>query len=137
MTVSEGQLDWTSVSAFSGPQKSPGFTLWRDFMRWQRELNAQLRPLGLTQPQFAVLAVCGWMTRNAEEVTQQEIVDFLGLDRMHISQIATRLEENGLIERPAATADTRAKRILLTAKGRELLIEAMPLVEEFDRKFFT
>nr|WP_255520024.1 MarR family transcriptional regulator [Serratia sp. PAMC26656] len=106
-------------------------------MRWQRELNAQLRPLGLTQPQFAVLAVCGWMTRNAEEVTQQEIVDFLGLDRMHISQIATRLEENGLIERPAATADTRAKRILLTAKGRELLIEAMPLVEEFDRKFFT
>lgn len=106
-------------------------------MRWQRELNNRLRPLGLTQPQFAILAVCGWLTRNAQEVTQQEVADFLELDRMHISQILTRLEQNGLIERLATTTDLRTKQIRLTTVGDGLLVRAMPIVEEFDRTFFA
>lgn len=135
--MSARQADWKSISAFPEPRESPGFIFWRDFMRWQRELNSRLRPLGLTQPQFAILAVCGWLTRNAQEVTQQEIADFLGLDRMLISQISTRLEQNGLIQRQAAKTDLRAKRVMLTAEGKVLLARAMPLVEEFDRTFFA
>lgn len=129
--------EWSALSTFPGPEASPGFALWRDFMRWQRELNARLRPLSLTQPQFAILAVCGWLTRNGRDVTQQEVVDFLGLDRMHISQIATRLEKNGLIERQTADTDLRAKAVRLTDEGKRLLALAMPLVEEFDETFFT
>ena len=134
--MSTEKLDWTKISAFSGPKLSPGFTLWHDFMRWQRELNARLRPLELTQPQFAVLAVCAWLARDGHEVTQYAVVDFLGMDRMHISQIASRLELSGLIERKKATTDIRAKHVRLTEKGRKLLAQAMPVVEEFDRAFF-
>ena len=130
-------LDWGKISSFSKPSLSPGFTLWHDFMRWQRELNARLRPLGLTQPQFAVLAVCAWLSREGHEVTQQAVVDFLGMDRMHISQIATRLERSGLIERRMSTTDLRAKHVELTEKGRKLLANAMPIVEAFDRAFFS
>ena len=135
--MSAEQVEWETLSAFREPRESPGFILWRDFMRWQRELNNRLRPLGLTQPQFAILAVCGWLTRDGLEVTQQEIADFLGLDRMHISQISTRLEQDRLVERQAATTDLRAKRVKLTAEGRALLVRAMPIVEEFDRAFFV
>lgn len=126
-------MDWDSAAAFKGPQDSPGFTLWRDFMRWQRELNAELKPLGLTQPQFAVLAVIGWLTREGEEITQGDIVAFVGMDRMHISQIASRLEVNGLITRTASKADQRAKRVALTEVGQAVLTRALPIVEAFDR----
>ena len=135
--MSEEKMDWPSISAFAEPTQSPGFSLWRNFMRWQRGFNSQLKPLGLTQPQFAVLAVCGWMTRDGQGVSQQEVVDFLGMDRMHISQIATRLEQDGLILRQIAPNDSRAKHITLTAEGRSALARAMPLVQAYDKAFFA
>lgn len=126
--------DWPS--RYATPGQSPGFRLWRDFMRWQRGLNTALRPLGLTQPQFAALAVCGWLTRGAEDAAQQSVIDLLGLDRMHVSQLVSRLERDGLIERQKSGGDQRAKRIRLTFKGNEKLAEAFPLVEQFDLEFF-
>lgn len=135
--MSEGLRNWASISGFAGPSESPGFVLWRDFMRWQRELNSRLRPLGLTQPQFAILAVCGWLTRDDREVTQQDIAAFLEFDRMHVSQIVTRLEKTGLILRRVAEGDLRAKQVTLSARGQDVLRRAMPIVEEFDRTFFA
>ncbi|MGR3375148.1 MarR family winged helix-turn-helix transcriptional regulator [Salipiger abyssi] len=126
--------DWPS--RYAGPHDSPGFTLWRDFMAWQRGLNAVLRPLGLTQPQFAILAVFGWLAQDGREVTQQAVVDLVGLDRMHVSQISKRLETDGLIRRLPAQSDQRAKPVALTAEGEALLARALPLVEEYDRACF-
>ena len=105
-------------------------------MGWQRGLNAALRPLGLTQPQFAILAVCGWMTHDGQEITQQGVADFVGLDRMHVSHHPKRLEADGLIERQASRSDQRAKKIVLSGKGHDLLAKAMPVVEQFDRAYF-
>lgn len=135
--MNENKMDWHRISAFAEPGQSPGFNLWRTFMRWQRGLNTQLKPLGLTQPQFSVLAVCGWKTRHGQGVSQQEIVDFLGFDRMHISQIATRLEQDGLILREVAPSDLRAKHLSLTTQGRSVLSRAMPLVQAYDQAFFA
>ncbi|WP_229740575.1 MarR family winged helix-turn-helix transcriptional regulator [Gemmobacter megaterium] len=106
-------------------------------MLWQRGLNARLKPFGLTQPQFAILAVCGWLTRDGQDATQRDVIDFLGMDRMHVSQIATRLERDKLIERPTSTADQRSKRVRLTPLGRERLVGAMPVVETYDQQFFA
>jgi DNA-binding MarR family transcriptional regulator len=135
--MKKARQDWKEISRYAGPQASPGFNLWRDFMRWQRGLNSALRPLGLTQPQFAVLAIVGWMTRDDAVITQQDLVDFLRLDRMHISQMATRLEDDGRLERIDAPHDKRAKQLRLTVQGQSLLAQAMPLVEAFDADFFS
>jgi len=134
--VTSGQINWQSASAFDGPGESPGFTLWRDFMRWQRGLNAKLRPHGLTQPQFAILAVCGWLGRDGRHTTQQDVATFLGLDRMLVSQIASRLERQGLIDRQVSSGDQRAKCITLTRQGTTVLERALPVVESFDAAFF-
>lgn len=127
--------DWPSRHA--GPGQSPGFRLWRDFMRWQRGLNAVLRPVGLTQPQFAALAVVGWLTRSTATTSQQVVIDLSDLDRMHVSQLLTRLERDGLIRRETAASDHRAKDLSLTPLGRETLARALPLVEAFDAEFFA
>jgi MarR family transcriptional regulator, organic hydroperoxide resistance regulator len=126
--------DWPSRHA--EPGKSPGFRMWRDFMRWQRGLNAVLRPVGLTQPQFAALAIVGWLTRTTATTSQQAVIDLSDLDRMHVSQLLARLERDGLIRRETAAGDQRAKDIALTTKGRETLARALPLVEAFDAEFF-
>ena len=125
-----------SGSAYSGPSGSPGFRLWRQFLDWQRQLNALLKPLGLTQPQFAILAVCGWLTRDGEQITQNGIAHFTGMDRMHISQIVARLEKDGLLEKRIDPQDQRANLLSLSEQGRVQLRIAMPVVEAFDKGFF-
>lgn len=104
-------------SVFAGPNDSPGFRLWRDFLDWQRQLNARLKPLGLTQPQFAILAVSGWLTREGEPITQHGIASFTGMDRMHISQIISRLEKDGLIEKQNKARTTSAQTWFHLAKA--------------------
>ena len=95
-----------------------------------------MKPLGLTQPQFAILAVCGWLTRDGEQITQNGIAHFTGMDRMHISQIVSRLEKDGLLEKRIDPQDQRANLLSLSEQGRVQLRIAMPVVEAFDKGFF-
>lgn len=124
-------------SQFAGPEASPGFVFWRDFMRWQRELNALLKPHGLTQPQFAVLACCAWLTRESPTVTQMRLVEALGLDKMHVSQVASRLESSGLLRRVGRSDDQRVKELSVSERGHTLLDICFPIVETHDLGFFA
>jgi DNA-binding MarR family transcriptional regulator len=125
------------ASVYAGPQRSPGFRFWHRFMDWQRGLNAVLRPLGLTQPQFALLAVCGWLAREGDTVTQAGVVAETGMDKMHVSQIVSRLEREGLVARGTDARDQRAKALRLTPEGWTRLNAALPLVERYDTAFFS
>lgn len=127
---------WSVVSKYRAPNESPGFRLWQGFMNWQRQLNAYLKQFGLTQPQFAILAVCGWMTRDDRLIVQHDVVSFTGMDRMHISQIVSRLERDGLLERQPSMDDHRSKIVKLTASGSDKLARVLPGVEKFDLEFF-
>jgi DNA-binding MarR family transcriptional regulator len=124
------------TSAYEMPARSPGFRLWTDFLRWQRLLNAELNSFGLTQPRFAILAVCGWLCRDGSTTSQQEIAAATGMDKMLVSQIAKRLEKAQLIERLATGPDGRIKPIAPSAQGWLRLAEVLPVVEAFDRQFF-
>jgi len=106
-------------------------------MRWQRELNGLLKPYGLTQPQFAVLACCAWMTREADAVSQTKLVETLGLDKMHVSQVVGRLEDAGLLLRQGSGEDRRVKQLSVSEKAQELLAKCFPIVEGHDADFFA
>lgn len=143
MSTSQGTLNWAAVSAFPGPQASPGFRFWRDFMVWQRGLNEALRPYDLTQPQFALLATIAWLTREPEgaaprpALSQQALADYLGLERMHVSQVVSRLEAVGLVRRAQPMHDRRAKGLSVTPSGAQRLATTLPVVEAYDRAFFA
>lgn len=123
-------------SIYEVPELSPGFLLWQTSTSWRTSIEAVLRPLGLTHPQFVVLATLGWLTRNGERVSQANIGKMAKLDPNTISQIVRGLELKGLIKRERSS-DGRAKNPILTPAGSKMLIHVLPLVEAGDAQFFS
>jgi DNA-binding MarR family transcriptional regulator len=121
------------MSEFAGPGDSPGFLLWQVTRRWQRELTAALKPLGLTHVQFVLLASTWWLDRP----TQRELADQARTDPMMTSQVVRALEQRGLLERQPDPDDGRARRLVATAAGRELAERAIAVVEAADAAFFA
>ncbi len=130
------KLNFKEVSIYEGPKQSPGFLLWHISTSWRGSIEAVLKILELTHPQFVVLATTAWLTKSGEFVTQAAIGKMAGLDPNTISQIITTLEKKKLIRREASF-DGRAKSPKLTADGNELLAQALPAVEQADNQFFN
>lgn len=117
-------------------EESSGFLLWQVTALWQRQLAAVLRPLALTQVQYALLASLLWLSRTEKTITQARLARHANLDPMMTSQVLRALERRKLLEREAHPGDTRAKALRLTKSGRALAWKAVPAVEEADRAFF-
>lgn len=124
----------------SGPQDSPGFLLWRTTLRWQRDITAALRPLGLTHVQFVLLATVWWLSDQAESATdlpsQRRVAEHAAADVMMTSQVLRVLEQRRLVARTADPADARVKRLTVTGAGRRLAVQAVAIVERADAEFF-
>ncbi|MGH2612836.1 MAG: MarR family winged helix-turn-helix transcriptional regulator [Rhabdochlamydiaceae bacterium] len=99
-------------------------------------METVLKTLGLTHPQFVVLATAGWLIRNGDPVTQVTIGKLAGLDPNTNSQIIKGLEQKELIKR-GQSSDGRAKNVSLTQKGSKIVSQALPAVEHTDAAFFS
>lgn len=130
------EIPWEKISEFTGPEESPGFLLWQVSSRWRRLIEAALAPLDLTHPQFVLLASLGWLTKHSSKPTQVELARHCHTDIAMTSQVLRTLEQKGLITRTASPEDQRSKLPSLTPAGARLIAEAIPLVEQVDRKFF-
>jgi DNA-binding MarR family transcriptional regulator len=128
-------IDFSEVSVHTGPEESPGYLLWKVSSIWRRAIEAVLRPLGLTHPQFVILASIGWLTKEGKEIQQVEIARFSGLDPNTTSQILRSLHAKKLIRR--GHSEGRSKSPSLTAAGAKLLQKALPEVEKTDSAFFA
>ena len=130
------RLDFEKISVHDTPQQSPGFLLWHISTSWRTSIESVLKALGLTHPQFVVLATVGWLTKNGDLVTQVAIGKMAGLDPNINSQIIKGLEQKGFIQR-VQSSDGRAKNVSLTAAGSTILSQALPTVEKADSHFFN
>jgi DNA-binding MarR family transcriptional regulator len=120
----------------TGPLASTGYWLKVGALAWQRELDARLRSLNLTTPQFNVLAAVGWLGHSGQPPTQQEAADFAGTDRMMTSKLLNTLERAGLVERVSDSTDARVRRVHLTDQGRTAITRSTALAREVDRDLF-
>ena len=120
----------------AGPHNSPGYWLYHASLSWVAAVTTRLREVGLTQPQFMVLASAGWLSRTGDQPTQQAIADHAGVDRMLASRLLRRLTDQGLLERQPDPADARAIRITVTARGREVTRRAVDAVRTVDDTVF-
>ncbi|HEY2795989.1 MAG TPA: MarR family transcriptional regulator, partial [Micromonosporaceae bacterium] len=96
------------ATAFSSPDDSPGFLLWRVTNRWQQAQRAALKPLGLTHVQFVLLATLAWTSADGP-VTQRDLAEAAATDPMMTSQVLRALEARGLVERASHPGDGRAR----------------------------
>lgn len=122
---------------FERPEENLGYLLWQTNMLWNRQMNRALDEINLTHTQFVIMAALGWLLRNSDNVTQKEIADGSNTDRMMVSKILRKLEENKLIERKEHKTDTRAKCVFLTTKGIETLQKALEIKTKANNIFFS
>ena len=120
-----------------GPAESPGFLLWHVTLRWQRAVTAALAPLDLTHVQFVLLACAWWLNEQGETPSQAAVARQAGTDVKMTSQVLRSLESRGLLERRPDVSDARARRIVVTRKGKALAPKAIAAVEAVDAEFFA
>jgi len=128
-------VNFKEISIHDTPERSPGFLLWHVSTAWRGSIEWMLKSIGLTHPQFVILATLGWLTQKKDLVTQALIGKMAGLDPNTVSQIIKGLEQKELITRKKAS-DGRAKNPILTIKGSAILKKAIPAVETKDAEFF-
>jgi DNA-binding MarR family transcriptional regulator len=97
------------------------------YLALHRQTNACFAKDGVTADQFVLLAALA----ESDAVTQQELVRRVGSDPNTVRAMLLLLEGRGLVARDRHPADGRARRVTLTAKGRQgfekLLAKSEPL----------
>ena len=89
----------------------------------QRAVTGQLRPYGLTEVQFTVLAQLG---PAPEGIGMSELAQTLVVSKGGLTYQAKQLEARGVVARIADPQDDRAVRMTLTSEGRALLEQVLP-----------
>lgn len=88
-----------------------------------RRFDEAFRPVGITHGQFSLL-----MSLNRPQPARmRDVASLLAMDRTTLTANLKPLERRGLVEVAADPADRRGRLLKLTAAGRDLLAEAMPL----------
>ena len=88
-----------------------------------RRFDDVLRPHGLTNGQFSLL-----MSLNRPEPPPMgPVASLLAMDRTTLTAALKPLERRGLVQIAPDPTDRRSRILKLTAKGRKLLAEALPV----------
>lgn len=78
-----------------------------------------MKPLGVTRSQWWVLA---HLSRH-DGMIQSDLANVLELGKAALGGLIDRLEASGVVERRPDEIDRRAKRVYLSAKGVQLIVE--------------
>lgn len=125
-----------SPFGFAKPKDSPGFLLWQTTMEWQRRIKRALEPYGLSHGQFVILALLLWLKENEHVPTQALIAEWSKLDKMTVSKSLKKLSSAGFIWRHELPEDTRAKSVMLSTLGNDLVYKLAPIIEAIDDELF-
>ena len=88
-----------------------------------RRFDDALRPLGMTNGQFSLL-----MSLNRPEPpAMAAVASLLAMDRTTLTAALKPLQRRGLVQVKADPKDRRSRLMSLTAKGRRLLVRAVPV----------
>jgi DNA-binding MarR family transcriptional regulator len=97
--------------------------IFQDFIR-------VLESTDLSPAQFSVMIVVG----ANRGLSQAELAATLGIERARLVRLLHRLEERGLIQRLASSADGRRHALQLTLPGRAHLRRAKMLADRHEKK---
>ncbi len=91
----------------------------------RRAFDARARTVGVTRPQWQVLTTL----RRHEGINQGGLAEQLDVEPITVCRMVDRLQEAGLVERRADSADRRSWRLHLTPRAHALLEQLRPLAE--------
>lgn len=99
------------------------FALRRAGDRLAQAVSQQLRPYGLSEVQFSVLATLRDATAGRR---MTDLASALAVSKSGLTYQIAQLEGRGLVERVGATGDERSVVARLTAAGERVIDEALP-----------
>ena len=88
-----------------------------------RRFDDALRPIGLTHGQYALMI----SLNRPKPPGMAAVASLLAMDRTTLTAALKPLRRRGLVKVKADPADRRGRLMTLTAKGRTLLIRAVPV----------
>lgn len=88
---------------------------------------------GLKIPEWRIMAVLG----DAGAATQRELTEATLMDKVAVNRACKVLEERGLIERQPNAQDGRSHLLDLTAEGRAIHAEVMPMALAIEQDLFS
>jgi DNA-binding MarR family transcriptional regulator len=95
-----------------------------------RRFDEVLRPFGLTNGQFSLLV----SLNRPEPPPMGPVASLLAMDRTTLTAALKPLERRGLVKVSADPSDRRSRILILTDKGQELLVRAVPVWEQTHRE---
>ncbi len=109
---------------FRGPEGRVGYLMRQAYQALRMAMHDELRALGITAPQYAVLSVA-----DAEPgLSGVDLATDSMLTAQSTNEIVLLLERAGLLERRQDDRDRRLRRIHVTDAGRAVLARARPAV---------
>lgn len=109
-----------STLSADDPNQNVGLLIQELSLLMRKHFNRNVRDLGLTAPQWQVLAEL----HRGQGITQTELANALVMAKSPLGKLLDKLERNGLIERRPDEVDRRAKRIFLTRRMANAMAEA-------------
>ncbi|WP_313519824.1 MarR family transcriptional regulator [Pseudomonas sp.] len=100
---------------------------------WRSELDRRLAGLGLSQARWLVLLHLG---RFAEQPTQRELAQSVGVEGPTLARLLDSLEAQGLVRRLAVPEDRRAKKIALSPEAKPLIEKIEAISSQLRRELF-
>lgn len=88
-----------------------------------RRFDRLFAPLGITNGQFSLMVALS----GAWQPKLGELADFLAMDSTTLTAAVKTLERRGLLQLSLDETDARVRRPRLTAAGREVVAQAVPL----------
>ena len=88
---------------------------------------------GLSVPEWRVMAVLG----DAGPLTQRDLTRLTLMDKVAVNRACKVLEERGLVSRSPNARDGRSHHLELTAQGRAMFDEIMPLALDMEKRLFA
>ena len=92
-----------------------------------------IKELGITTVQWSVLGAL-FRPQAASGMAFSDLADYLVVSRQNLDGVLKRLERDAHVLRIADTVDRRAKKVLLTEKGRDYWNSLQPKIYEFYRQ---
>jgi len=114
------------LTASQNAAREPVLALLRELVKTYQAFytydDAHIRQLGLTMPQFDVIATLG----NTNGMMMSQLAEKTLVTKGTLTGIVDRLEQKGLVRRDVPPDNRRCFIVLLTPEGQELFEEIFP-----------
>ncbi|MCQ8278013.1 MarR family transcriptional regulator [Acetobacteraceae bacterium KSS8] len=118
--------------------EDPGIAFGRRLLRigfaWRREIDADLKPFGLTDASWRPILLLGTL---GEPVRQGVLARMLEIDGPSLARLVDQLERDGLVSRTEDRLDRRTKHVHITASGMALHREVQAVAAAVCRRMLA